>query len=60
MKPEFLKLMFGLALCAGFIAVGIYLLDHPNQLARTIGGANVLFFSALLALAVYKLYKSKK
>ena len=57
MKPEIQNLLLGLALCIGFIALGIHLLDHPNRVARTIGGANIVFFGALLAFAIFKLIK---
>ncbi len=60
MRPEKLKLLFGLALCVGFIALGIYLLSHPKPIAKTIGGANIAFFSLVLAAALFKMIKSKK
>ena len=55
-----MKLLFGLALCVGFIALGIHLLSHPKPIARTIGGANIVFFSLVLAAALFKLIKTNK
>ncbi len=60
MKMENVKLWLGLSLCAGFIALGIYLLDHPSRIARIIGGANIEFFLMVLAVAITKLINNKK
>ena len=49
------KLLFGLALAFGFMALGVYLAGSQNTLVRMLGYANIIFFSGLILFAFYKL-----
>lgn len=49
-----LKPLFGIGVALLFIILGFYLIKEEDQLAITIGYANIVFWSGLILFALYK------
>lgn len=52
------KPLFGIALALLFVSLGCYLIQKEDTMSQVIGYANVIFFSALLILALFKIIKT--
>lgn len=55
-----LKPLFGIGGALLFILLGFYLIREEDQLAITIGYANIIFWSGIILFALYKFITRNK
>lgn len=54
------KPLFGIGIALLFIILGFYLIEKESELAIVAGYANIIFWSGLILLSIYKLITKKK
>lgn len=60
MNTNSFKPLLGIAIALLFIVLGFYLIEKESQLAIVVGYINIIFWSGLILLSLYKLITKKK
>ena len=60
MTTNTFKPLFGIGLALLFVLLGFYLIGKDSQLAIIVGYVNIVFWSGLILLALYKFITKKK
>jgi len=60
MTTNTFKPLFGIGLALLFVLLGFYLIEKDSQLAIIVGYVNIVFWSGLILLALYKFITKKK
>jgi|GEM_PF-6931466 len=60
MNTNSFKPLFGVGIALLFVLLGSYLIEKDSQLAIVVGYVNIVFWSGLILLALYKFITKKK